>query len=54
MAKPKRVLFNLECTVCKSKNYTTEKNPNNTQDKLLFKKFCKHCRKTTEHKESKI
>lgn len=61
MAKPKRVLIQLECTVCKSKNYTTEKNPENISrktkeksPKLLLKKFCKKCRKSTEHKEVKI
>ncbi|HSX19184.1 MAG TPA: 50S ribosomal protein L33 [Candidatus Saccharimonadales bacterium] len=54
MAKPKRTMFQLECTVCKNRNYTTAKNPENSKDKLIFKKFCKHCRKVTEHKEVKI
>jgi len=54
MAKAKRVLFQLECPVCKNRNYTTVKNPENTKDKLAFKKFCNHCRKVTEHKETKI
>lgn len=42
----------LVCTVCKSQNYLTEKNKTNTPDKLVLKKFCKRCRKVTEHKES--
>ena len=61
MAKSKRVLFLLECTVCKSQNYTSSKNPENIalktksqSTKLSFKKFCKRCRKVTEHKEVKI
>jgi len=59
--KSKRVLFRLECPVCKNQNYTTEKNADNItmknkgqNVKLTFKKYCNHCRKTTEHKEVKI
>lgn len=54
MAKTKTILFNLECTVCKSKNYTTSKNPAENKDKLERNKFCKKCRKHTPHKEVKI
>jgi len=53
MAKKKgaRVLFALVCTVCKSQNYITERNKTNTPDKLKLKKYCRRCRKRTEHKE---
>lgn len=44
----------MECAACKNRNYTTGKNPDNTKEKLVLKKFCKHCRKRTEHKEVKI
>ena len=63
MAKAKRILLQLECTVCKSKNYTTQKNPDSAaakgkagegKEKLLLKKFCKFCRKVQPHKEAKI
>lgn len=54
MAKPKRILVQLECTVCRLRNYTTGKNPENTNDKLILKKYCKHDKKVTEHKEVKI
>ncbi|OGD93475.1 50S ribosomal protein L33 [Candidatus Curtissbacteria bacterium RIFOXYB1_FULL_41_59] len=61
MAKTKRILIHLECTVCKNRNYTTEKNPENAalkkeagREKLLLRKYCKRCRKVTEHKEVKI
>ncbi|OGD87037.1 50S ribosomal protein L33 [Candidatus Curtissbacteria bacterium RIFCSPHIGHO2_01_FULL_41_11] len=54
MAKSKRVLFQLECTVCRARNYTTQRNPDNTKDKLTLKKYCKHDRKITEHREVKI
>ena len=51
--KGPRILIDLECSECKSQNYITQKNRTNTQDKLELKKFCKHCRKTTLHKEVK-
>ncbi|OGE10150.1 50S ribosomal protein L33 [Candidatus Curtissbacteria bacterium RIFCSPLOWO2_01_FULL_42_26] len=61
MAKSKRVLILLVCTVCKSQNYTSSKNPDNIAlktksqaTKLSFQKYCKRCRKTTEHREIKI
>jgi len=61
MAKSKRTLFQLQCSVCKSKNYTTGKNADNIaikrkgQDtKISLKKYCKKCRKATLHKEVKI
>lgn len=54
MAKTKSVLFQLQCKECKSKNYTTSKNPAENKDKLEMSKFCKKCRKHTAHKEVKI
>ncbi|HCS78239.1 TPA: 50S ribosomal protein L33 [Patescibacteria group bacterium] len=50
--KGQRTIFALVCEVCKSHNYITEKNKLNTKEKLEFKKFCKVCRKVTQHKES--
>lgn len=52
--KGNRNLFAFACSVCKSKNYTASKNTVNIKDKLSLKKFCKLCRKTTEHAEVKI
>ncbi len=46
-----RQIFGLKCSVCKNVNYITERNKINTEAKLLLKKYCKHCRKVTEHKE---
>jgi len=54
MAKKKRIPFLMACTVCKSRNYTTHRNPENTPEKLVLKKYCKFCRKSIEHKEVKI
>lgn len=47
-----RFTLGLVCTVCKNRNYVTTRNKINTLEKLLLKKFCKHCRKVTEHKEN--
>jgi len=51
--KGSRVLVGLVCEVCKSQNYTTEKNKVNTTEPLKLKKYCNVCRKTTDHKEKK-
>ncbi len=49
-----RDLIALACEVCKSKNYTTDKNKKNTPSKLQFKKYCPRCGKHTLHKEANI
>ncbi|HLB95430.1 MAG TPA: 50S ribosomal protein L33 [Patescibacteria group bacterium] len=54
MAKAKAILIQLECSVCKSRNYTTSKNPTENKEKLQLMKFCKRDRKHTLHKEVKI
>lgn len=43
----------LKCSVCANENYRTPKNKRNTPERLELNKYCKHCRKTTEHKEKK-
>ena len=53
MAKGARIIIQLECGACKSRNYTTFKNRENTK-KLVLKKYCPQCRKHTEHQEVKI
>lgn len=54
MAKSKtaRILVALLCSTCGAQNYLTEKNKINTTDKLKLVKYCKWCKKKTEHKES--
>ncbi|EYR72111.1 50S ribosomal protein L33 [Lactiplantibacillus plantarum WHE 92] len=42
----------LACTVCGSRNYTIDANPNRT-DRLEVKKFCKYCGKHTLHRETR-
>jgi large subunit ribosomal protein L33 len=50
--KGSRQIMALVCTVCKSQNYITEKNKTNKPEKLVLKKYCKQCKRVTEHKES--
>ena len=55
MAKEARKLVTLECAECKSRNYHTEKRVKG-QDvikRLEMEKYCKSCKKRTEHKETK-
>jgi len=47
-------LIALQCGECKRKNYTTQKNRRNNQEKLEFNKYCPFDRKHTLHKETKI
>jgi large subunit ribosomal protein L33 len=47
-----RIKVGLVCKVCKNRNYISQRNKINTEEKLLLKKYCKHCKKVTEHKES--
>ena len=48
-----RVKVTLVCEECKQRNYDTTKNKKNNPDRIELKKYCKFCRKHTNHKESK-
>ncbi len=48
-----RSIISLECSACHERNYSTTKNKRTMQEKLALSKYCKRCRKHTEHKESK-
>lgn len=55
MAKDARKLITLECSVCKARNYHTDKRLKG-QDvikRVELVKYCKVCKKRTEHKETK-
>jgi large subunit ribosomal protein L33 len=52
MAKGQRLMLAFACNVCKQQNYITTKNKTNTPDKMVLKKYCKFCKKVTDHKES--
>jgi len=43
----------LRCEDCKRRNYVTTKNKKTTTDKLAFSKYCRFCRKHTQHKEAR-
>jgi large subunit ribosomal protein L33 len=45
-------LIKLECTVCRKVNYHSSKNKK-IKVRLELRKFCKTCKKTTPHKETK-
>ena len=47
-----RIKVGFVCSVCKSRNYISQKNKMETPEKLVLKKFCKFCKKVTEHKEN--
>ena len=48
-----RTLVTLECTECKRRNYTTDKNKKNNPDRIEMKKYCPWCKKHTMHKETR-
>ena len=48
-----RTPVTLACTECKHRNYDTGKNKKNDPDRITLRKYCKFCKKTTEHKETK-
>ena len=50
--KGPRILVAFKCSECKAQNYISQKNRNNTPDKLEPKKYCKQCKKHTLHKET--
>lgn len=43
----------LQCTECKRKNYTGMRDKRKHPERLELKKFCRHERKHTLHKEQK-
>ncbi|MDH7568477.1 MAG: 50S ribosomal protein L33 [Armatimonadota bacterium] len=53
MRKEARVIINMACNECKSRNYTTTKNKQNDQQRLELKKFCPRCRTHTVHREAR-
>jgi large subunit ribosomal protein L33 len=48
-----REIITMQCTDCKNRNYSTTKNKKKTSERLELKKFCRHCRKHTAHREVK-
>ena len=52
-SKGARQKITLECTTCKQRNYDTEKNKKNDNERIELNKYCRFCKKTTMHKETK-
>ncbi|MBI5621194.1 50S ribosomal protein L33 [Candidatus Gottesmanbacteria bacterium] len=50
--KEQRLIVGLVCAFCKAQNYLTERSKLNTPEKLKLHKYCRKCRKHTDHKES--
>lgn len=51
--KGAREIVGMICSECKSQNYVTTRNKVNMENvKLLIQKYCKKCRKKTDHKET--
>jgi len=53
VAEKKREIITLECTDCKNRNYTTEKNKKKQPGRIEQKKYCRVCNKHTIHKETR-
>ncbi|MCG2769123.1 MAG: 50S ribosomal protein L33 [Chloroflexota bacterium] len=51
--KANRIVVTLECTECKERNYTTEKNRKNDSGRMTMKKYCRRCRTHAQHRETK-
>ena len=50
--KDQRELMAMGCSVCKHQTYISVRNKINTPEKISLKKYCRHCKKHTLHKES--
>jgi large subunit ribosomal protein L33 len=51
--KDVRMIIYLQCTECKERNYTSQKNKRNDPNRLELTKFCRRCRNHTLHRETK-
>ncbi len=51
--KANRLVITLSCSECKERNYTSEKNRKNDTARLALQKYCRRCRKHTEHREER-
>jgi large subunit ribosomal protein L33 len=51
--KADRIVITLECTECRERNYTSEKNRRNDPSRLELRKFCPRCRHHHLHRETR-
>ncbi|HEX7102908.1 MAG TPA: 50S ribosomal protein L33 [Nitrolancea sp.] len=52
-SKADRLTITLECTECRERNYTTQKNRRNDASRLELRKFCPRCRTQRVHRETR-
>ena len=52
-SKADRIVITLECTECRERNYTSEKNRRNDTARLELQKFCPRCRAHKKHRETR-
>ena len=43
----------LACSICKSRNYSTEKNNQTQVERIEIQKYCQTCNQHTLHQETK-
>lgn len=48
-----RPKITLACQECKNRNYITRKNRRNDPDRISLSKYCRFCRRHTEHRETR-
>jgi large subunit ribosomal protein L33 len=48
-----RIVITLECTECRERNYTSEKNRRNDPNRLELRKYCPRCRQHRLHRETR-
>ncbi len=51
--KAVRTVITLECTECRERNYTSEKNRRNDPSRMELNKYCPRCRVHRPHRETK-
>jgi large subunit ribosomal protein L33 len=48
-----RMVVTLECTECRERNYTSQKNRRNDPQRMELEKYCPRCKKHQLHRETK-
>jgi large subunit ribosomal protein L33 len=48
-----REIITLECSDCKHRNYSCDKNKRKHSGRVSYKKYCRFCNKRTVHKEAR-
>lgn len=48
-----RPKITMACVECKERNYVTKKNRRNNPDRLELKKYCRRCKTSQVHKETR-